>query len=837
MLPTLKHFSVLAAFSVLAGILVLNGLITKHQIDVQKGDEQAVARTLQVLLELEGAESAIKDAETGQRGYLLTGNAAYLAPYNRASAEIGPRINNLASLTADDPVQQSNLAELRGLVDRKLNELAQTIALYRSGNAAQAREVVLSDTGLVEMDKIRLVFARMRDEEVNLEGERSRIYRGSVHDTAVGLWLATLAALAGLAALAWYVASDRKLREKHANQLREREEWLRTTLTSIADSVIATDSWGNITFLNPIAEKLTGVTLSEAAGKPVSSVFPLIHEATGEPIADPVKQAIEQGTPVKRAGRVVLKTSSGALIPIESSAAPIRAENGDLLGAVLVFRDITERLRAEESNRLLASIVESSDDGMISKDVHGVITSWNVGAERIFGYTADEMIGKPISILAPVDRQSEIREILDRIRHGEHVDHFPSIRRTKDGKLIHVSLTVSPMRNAVGEIVGASKIVRDITAQVEAEREIDLQREWLQVTLKSIGDAVIATDIEGRVSYLNPIAEELTGWSSQEATGRPLKEVMHIVNEMTRVEAPNPVFRVLQQGIIVGLANHTVLIARDGKERPIDDSAAPIRDNRGQLIGVVLVFRDVTVERRSQEIMRQTEKLAAAARLSATVAHEINNPLAAVVNLIYIARNTSGAPANQVKYLDQAEQELERVAHIARQTLGFYRVSSPQEPVEIAPLIDSVLRLYSNKLVAKNITVRRAYDNCGSVSGVAGELRQAISNLIANAIDAVDRDGTVLVSAHANESGGQRMIEMVVADDGPGIARENIDRLFEPFFTTKKDVGTGLGLWATKTIVERHGGNIAVGENNGGGAAFTILLPCNTEIENRPQTN
>ena len=299
--------------------------------------------------------------------------------------------------------------------------------------------------------------------------------------------------------------------------------------------------------------------------------------------------------------------------------------------------------------------------------------------------------------------------------------------------------------------------------------------------------------------------------------------------------------KVLREGKVVGFANHTLLIARDGRELAIDDSAAPIRDAQGDLIGVVLVFRDVTAERRSEEILRKTDKLAAAARLAATVAHEINNPLAAVVNLIYIAKNTPGAPASLVQHLTMAEHELERVTHSTRQTLGFYRESSLPEPVDIATLVDSVLKLYSNKLAAKNITVQRALNGCEPIVGIVGELRQAISNLIANAIDAVDHNGTILVSAQSNSMGQDRIVEVSVVDDGPGIDDENIGRLFEPFFTTKKDVGTGLGLWATKTIVERHGGRIAVHPRHPGngarGAAFTIQLPCKAGSEGDQASN
>jgi PAS domain S-box-containing protein len=550
---------------------------------------------------------------------------------------------------------------------------------------------------------------------------------------------------------------------------------------------------------------------------------------------DPVEKVIELGTVVGLANHTALRRKDGTLVPIDDSAAPIKDQNGELVGVVLVFRDISERQRAEDASRLLSSIVESSDDGIVSKDMNGIVTSWNLGASKIFGYTADEMIGKSILTIYPPDRQDELKQILGRLKRGEHIDHYHAVRRCKDGKLIHASLSVSPLRDANGEITGACKIVRDITAQVEAQKEITLQRERLSVTLRSIGDAVIATDTEGRVSYLNPVAEQLTGWPSDEAAGRPLDQVMHIVNEESRQPAENPVMRVLREGKVVGYANHTMLIARDGKELAIDDSAAPIRDAQGELIGVVLVFRDVTTERRSEEILRRTDKLAAAARLAATMAHEINNPLAAVVNLIYLARIMPDAPPDLLKHLATAEHELERVTHITRQALGFYRESSMPQPVDVATLMESVLQFYSHKISAKNITVKRALDGCEPVVGIAGELRQAFSNLIANAIDAVDRNGTIVVSAQSNSTGKERGIEVTVADDGPGIDDENIERLFEPFFTTKKDVGTGLGLWATKTIIERHGGRIAVDPRHPGngirGAAFKIQLPCKPDIE------
>jgi PAS domain S-box-containing protein len=358
--------------------------------------------------------------------------------------------------------------------------------------------------------------------------------------------------------------------------------------------------------------------------------------------------------------------------------------------------------------------------------------------------------------------------------------------------------------------------------------ELRAREEWFRVTLTSIGDAVIATDKHGKVTFLNPVAETLTGTTLEKVKGKDIREVFPIFNEVTNQPVEDPVKKVISLGRVVGLANHTVLQNVNGTLIPIEDSAAPIRDDHDQLLGVVLVFHDVTKDRQSQEVLRKTEKLATAARLSATVAHEINNPLEAVVNLIYIAKTTPDAPPALVHQLTLAEHELDRVAHITRQTLGFYRESNVPEMIEIPALIDSVLKLYSNKFKTKNIAVQCEFGVCRPIHGVPGELKQVFSNLISNAADAVSPNGIIRVNAQSVDDNPGSAIQVVIEDDGPGIALEHLDRIFEPFFTTKQDIGTGLGLWITKEIVDRHGGSILVRPKNdgeSGGAAFTIHLP------------
>jgi signal transduction histidine kinase len=293
----------------------------------------------------------------------------------------------------------------------------------------------------------------------------------------------------------------------------------------------------------------------------------------------------------------------------------------------------------------------------------------------------------------------------------------------------------------------------------------------------------------------------------------------------------NPVRKVMELGGIVGLANHTVLQHADGRLIPIEDSAAPIRDDQGRLVGVVLVFRDATHERESQEILRKTEKLAAAARLAATVAHEINNPLEAVGNLIYLAKARADVPPDVAGDLELAERELERVSHITRQTLGFYRESKARAAIDVPGLLDSVLKLYSNKLKSKNINLVLQLEDCPPILGWPGELQQLISNLVSNAADALHTRGTLRIEAQCVEQKDGHAVRIRVEDDGSGIAPEHRNRIFEPFFTTKKDVGTGLGLWVAKEIAQRHGGVIEVESRTGDGlrgTVFTVLLPCST---------
>ncbi len=570
-----KRFGVITGFVLLLILLIANGLITRRQLADMVSHQADVEHTQQVLIAVHQTHSLIEDAETGQRGYLYTGEPKYLDPYNRALTQLDPQLHVLQQLTYSDPTQRAEVAQLRTLTHAKLAELAHTIALYQSGYPDAARNEVLSDRGRLIMVQISNLIGRIQLQETALGVSRTAAARRSIRDTVISIYLASLIAAAGLFFLAYFITKAMAMRDIYARQLEEREEWFRSTLTSLGDAVIATDGKGHVTFLNPMAERLMGLPLSLARGKFIEDVFPIFNETTLEP-------------------------------------------------------------------------------------------------------------------------------------------------------------------------------------------------------------------------------------------------------------ADNPVKKVMEHGFIIGLANHTVLLNTDGTYIPIEDSAAPIRDGRGKIVGVVMVFRDATTERKSQEVLRKTEKLAAAARLAATVAHEINNPLEAIGNLIYIAKNTEGLPTSAVTNLSLAEEELSRVSHITRQTLGFYRESKQPNEVDLPTLVESVLNIYSNKFRTKNITIVRDFHDCPPIQGLSGELKQAVANLVSNAADAVPHGGTICVRIDCHEDANSKIVKIIVEDDGPGIAPEHRDHIFEPFFTTKKDVGTGLGLWVTKEIIERHSGTVEVrtiSDTDLSGTAFSITLP------------
>ena len=627
----------------------------------------------------------------------------------------------------------------------------------------------------------------------------------------------------------------RRAAEQYAQVIEGQREQLRVTLTSIGDAVITTDAEGQVTLLNPVAEALTGWTNEEAAHQPLATVLHIVNETTRKIVENPVAKVLATGHVVGLANHTVLIAKDGTERAIDDSAAPIRDRKGNINGVVLVFRDVTERRRADRDTRFLASIVESSDDAIIGKDINGLITSWNRGAERIFGYTAAEAIGRPIAMLAPPDRADETPALLARIRRGERVEHFDTLRRAKDGRLVPISLTVSPIKDEDGTIIGASKIARDISERKRAEAALREEKARLHATLTGIGDAVIVTDTERRVTLTNPVAQALTGWK-EEALGRPLDEVFRIVNEQTRQSVESPVRRVMNEGTVVGLANHTLLIAKDGREIPIDDSAAPIQDGQGCVTGVVLVFRDVTERRRAEEALIQADRRKD--EFLATLAHELRNPLAPVRNAIELIQRADG----NADVIRQASKMMERqvgrlvrliddLLDISRITQG--KVQLRKERVELAAVVQSAVEASRPFIAAQGheLTVMLPPEPV-HLNADPTRLAQVFANLLDNAAKYSEKGSRIWLTAE--RQGGE--VTVAVRDTGIGIAAEHLPRIFEMFSQVdtaleRSQGGLGIGLALVRGLVELHGGMVeARSAGIGRGSEFTVRLPV-TEVQ------
>jgi len=355
-----------------------------------------------------------------------------------------------------------------------------------------------------------------------------------------------------------------------------------------------------------------------------------------------------------------------------------------------------------------------------------------------------------------------------------------------------------------------------------AESRADRTTREMAAIVEYSCDAIFSTRPDGTITSWNRAAEHLYGYTAEEAVGLPVAQLA----------PPERRDEVEQNRLMLNGGGHvasyrTERMRKDGTRWPVLLSVSSLRNVRGEIVGASAIARDISVEKQSQEAVRRSEKLATAGRLAASIAHEINNPLEAVVNLLYLARHDS---SHAGEYLTLAEQEVGRVAQLAQQTLGFVRDTSSPGSMDPAAIMDEILQLYSRKLEGRQIRVTRRYRSSYPISGYSGELRQLLANLLVNAVDAMADGGSlqVRVATGRDWSNGREGVRITVADNGSGIPRDKLRQIFEPFYTTKKDTGTGLGLWVSRGIVQKHGGSIRVRSRVDGratGTVFLIFLP------------
>ena len=506
-----------------------------------------------------------------------------------------------------------------------------------------------------------------------------------------------------------------------------------------------------------------------------------------------------------------------------------------------------ERRRAEkalqESEDRYRKITEAVTDYIFTvriKDGQPVETIHGPASVAVIGYTPEEFAANPhlwIQMVHEEDRDAVIEQSL-RILSGKVTSPLEHRIMDKSGETRWVRNALVPHYNSLGELTSYDGLISDITERKQAEEALAEEKERLATTLRSIGDGVIVTDIEGKTVLINKVAEILTGWIEEEVIDKPLGEVFHIINEDTRERCENPAEKILETGGIVGLANRTVLIARDGTERIIADSGAPIRGRNSKTIGVVVVFRDITEKRRMEQELSRIEKLESIGTLAGGIAHDFNNVLTVILGNISLAMmylETGRAADKIIERLTEAERASMLAKDLTQQLLTFSRGGAPIKKIAfIAELLkDSVIFALRGSNVRCEFSMP---DDLWPAEIDEGQINQVINNLIINADQAMASGGIVKVRAenmtvkaeHGLPVKDGEYVKISIEDRGIGIPEDDLPKIFDPYFTTKQK-GSGLGLSTSYSIIKNHDGHITAESQVGVGTTFHIYLPASPE--------
>jgi PAS domain S-box-containing protein len=487
------------------------------------------------------------------------------------------------------------------------------------------------------------------------------------------------------------------------------------------------------------------------------------------------------------------------------------------IGGILVFsEEITDRKRAEDALREQAELLDLAHDTIMVCDLDGTIRFWNHGAEEMYGYTKEEATGKTSHRLLNTVFPQPMSDIKARVvREGRWEGELAQVTSKGAGMIVDSRWVVQ--RDKEGQVRGVMEINNDITQRVQAE---EAQREAhvkLQSVLDSITDGLLMLDNDWHFTYCSEHGARILGLRPEDLVGGRVWDLFP--------HAESSGFGQAYRGAIESREPvHFEEFYPEPLNMWLECHCYPTEE------GLSVYFRDISERKRTEEALLRSEKLASVGRMAATIAHEINNPLAAITNTLYLARMRADEPASVREFLDVAEDELKRITHITRQTLGFYRESSGPVVVSVNSVLESAVDLMKSKISAKRAVIEKDWDEELSVSAIAGELRQVFSNLLGNSLDAIEEGGTIKlrVSPGRDLKSGQPTVRVTVADNGKGIAESSKRHIFEPFFTTKGTVGTGLGLWVSKQIIEKHQGKVRMHSSTDGvrrGTVFMVSLP------------
>ena len=650
----------------------------------------------------------------------------------------------------------------------------------------------------------------------------------------------------------------------------------RALVESADDAITSTDLQETITSWNRAAERLYGYRAGEVIGKSNRIIIPADRNAE----EDEIVRRLRAGDGVQHFETVRLH-KNGSRIDVAITASAIRGDGDAVIGVSKIVRDISARKDTERNGARLAAIVESSDDAIISKDLSGVITTWNPAAERMFGYTAEEAVGKSIRLIIPESHRDEENEILDRIRRGERVQHFETIRCRKDGSCLPISVTVSPIRNKAGVITGASKVVRDITDRKRAEAETLRtlrQAEFIAQMAEVLSGPL---DYEARLKGMTKLAvPSLADWAAldvMEEDGHIRRLALaHSDPAKTQLDtekrgpfedptAPCSTRQVIRTGKSSLCAEVTddmiVAIAKGNEERVrpmralglVSCMCVPLSTSRGTLAALTLVTAE-SGRRYTADDLRFAEDVASRAALMvenarayaevrktsrlkdeflATLSHELRTPLNAILGYANMLRAGMLTADKLPRIFETIERNASALTRMVEDILDVSRVVSGKmrlnmQPVELPSVLHEAIATITPAAEAKHIRLETTIDpQVGPVSGDPDRLRQIAWNLLSNAVKFTPKHGRIQVRLERVNSS----VEIVVSDTGIGIASEFLPHIFERFRqadsgSARQHTGLGLGLAIVRNLVEMHGGTVyATSGGEGQGATFRVRLP------------
>ncbi len=599
---------------------------------------------------------------------------------------------------------------------------------------------------------------------------------------------------------------------------------LASIVASADDAIISKDLDGTITSWNRAAERIFGYSETEAIGRSIRLIVPpeLYEEE------DNVLDHVRKGTGVDHYDTVRVR-KDGTRIEVSLSVSPIVTAAGEIIGASKIARDITERRRLERVTQHFAAIVASADDAIVSKDLDGIVVSWNPAAERLFGYTAADIVGRSIRLIIPPDRQSEEDRVLATIRRGESIDHFETLRQRKDGSLVPISLTVSPIRNANGEIIGASKIARDLTRIQRTQREA-LR---LAAIVESSDDAIVSKDLDGIVTSWNASAQRIFGYTAAEMIGRSIRTII----PDDRQHEEDMVLSRIRKGERVDHFE-TMRRRKDGVLVAISLTVSPIRGLDGTILGASKIARDISDRQRAEEERQRLLTMAReASRLKdeflATLSHELRTPLNAIVGYVRMMQSNLLTGDKLRRAIDTVSRNATSLNQIVEDVLDVSRIISGKlrldvQRVDLGPILQNAVDTVRPAADAKGLQLTTISDpRTPPVSGDPERLQQVLWNILSNAVKFTPRGGKVQARLEQVNS----HVEITVSDTGAGIAPEFLPHVFDRFRQADAGMdraagGLGLGLAISRHLVELQGGRIfAMSGGVGKGSTFRIELP------------